>query len=125
LLAALREAVPERVGVDFRFIERDTPFLEAFATDRDAPVVGALADAATSASAHAGRDGGAVRPFGAATEASYFSDLAPTVVFGPGDLADDEGAVAHADREYVRVAEVEAAADAVTAALERLVGSDA
>jgi acetylornithine deacetylase len=53
-----------------------------------------------------------VRPFGAATEASYFAP-APTVVFGPGDLADDAGAVAHAEREYVRVREVTAAAEAV------------
>ncbi|MFC4358720.1 M20/M25/M40 family metallo-hydrolase [Halobium salinum] len=122
LLVALRDAAPEEVGVDFAFTERDTPFLEAFATDRDAPVVRALADAAEGVSDRAGRDCGAVRPFGAATEASYFADLAPTVVFGPGDLADDEGAVAHADREYVRVAEVEAAAEAVTAALRSLVG---
>jgi len=35
-------------------------------------------------------------------------------------LADDEGAVAHADREYVRLSDVRAAADAVTAALETM-----
>jgi acetylornithine deacetylase len=63
-----------------------------------------------------------VRPFGAATEASYFASEAPTVVFGPGDLADEEGAVAHAEREYVRRSEVEQAAEIVTGAVEELLG---
>ncbi|TKX78268.1 succinyl-diaminopimelate desuccinylase, partial [Halorubrum sp. SD626R] len=66
--------------------------------------------------------GGAVRPFGAATEASYFAP-APTVVFGPGDLADETGAVAHAEREYVRVREVEAAAESVERSVAALLGS--
>ena len=108
----LRAALPTGFDISVDLIPRDTPLLEAFATDEDAPVVRALAAAS----------GGAVRPFGAATEASYFAEVAPTVVFGPGDLADDEGAVAHAEREYVRVGEVEAAAAAVTDALETLVG---
>ncbi|VTT87586.1 Probable succinyl-diaminopimelate desuccinylase,DapE [Halorubrum sp. DM2] len=62
-----------------------------------------------------------MRPFGAATEASYFAP-APTVVFGPGDLADESGAVAHAEREYVRVREVEAAAATVADAVAALLG---
>ncbi|KKF39061.1 hypothetical protein FK85_31505, partial [Halorubrum saccharovorum] len=61
---------------------------------------------------------GAVR---AATEASYFAP-APTVVFGPGDLADDAGAVAHAEREYVRVREVEAAAETIERAVSEVLG---
>ncbi|QKY18937.1 M20/M25/M40 family metallo-hydrolase [Halolamina sp. CBA1230] len=100
--------------------ERETPFLEAFATDTDEPVVDAIADAAASASEAAGLgERGEVRPFGAATEASYFAP-APTVVFGPGHLADDDGAVAHAEREYVDAASVRAAATAVREAAERL-----
>ena len=100
--------------------ERETPFLEAFATDADEPVVRVLADAAAIASKTSGLgERGEVRPFGAATEASYFAP-APTVVFGPGHLADDEGAVAHAEREYVDVASVRAAATAVREAAERL-----
>jgi acetylornithine deacetylase/succinyl-diaminopimelate desuccinylase-like protein len=82
-------------GMDLRvaLADRETPFLEAFATDRDERVVEALLSAC---------DGDAgVRPFGAATEASYFAADAPTVVFGPGVLADEYGAVAHAPREYV------------------------
>jgi len=109
--AHLREAIPESVGVDVVPADRDTPFLEAFDTTDDAPVVDALVEAGA----------GSPRPFGAATEASYFTADAPTVVFGPGVLADDEGPVAHAQREYVRRSDVERAAEIVTDALSALV----
>ena len=112
------DATPDPVGVAFDLTERPTPFLEAFATDADEPVVRHLADAAARRS---DGDAGAVRPFTAATEASYFAP-APTVVFGPGVLADGDGPVAHADREYVRVADVERAAAALGDALAALVG---
>lgn len=108
----LRAAVADDVGVDVALTDRPTPFLEPWATDADEPLVETLAAAA----------GGDIRPFTAATEASYFAAHAPTVVFGPGVLADDEGAVAHAPREYVRLADVRAAADALESTLERLVG---
>jgi acetylornithine deacetylase len=115
---AVDDATPGPVGVDFVPTDRPTPFLEAFATDPDSSVVRYL-----SAAAERVTDGaaGAVRPFTAATEASYFAP-APTVVFGPGVLADDDGPVAHADREYVRVAEVERAAAALDEALAALLG---
>jgi len=106
----LREHVPAGVAVEFALTDRESPFLEAFATDADDPLVRTLADAA----------GGDVRPFTAATEASYFADHAPTVVFGPGYLADEEGAVAHSQREYVPIEEVERAADAVVRTLSAL-----
>ena len=117
LEAHLREAVPDGVTLDFALTDRETPFLEAFDTPADHPLVTTLADAAARAGDGAGGD---VRPFTAATEASYFAP-APVVVFGPGDLADDEGAVAHADREYVRVPEVRAAAAALADATATLV----
>ena len=112
LEAHLRGALPEGFDLAVELVPRETPQLEAFETDPDAPVVRALAASS----------GGAVRPFGAATEASFFAGLAPTVVFGPGDLADDDGPVAHAEREYVHVEDVRAAAGMVTEALSRLVG---
>jgi acetylornithine deacetylase len=115
LTAAVRAAVPDDVGVDVALTDRPTPFLEAFATDVDHELVRTLAAAADRAGGS-----GRVRPFAAATEASYFAP-APVVVFGPGELADDEGAVAHADREYVPVAAVRRAAAAVTDATRRLV----
>lgn len=110
LLEHVREHVPEAATVEFAFTERETPFLEAWATDDSAAVVDALVDAGA----------GAPRPFGAATEASYFAALAPTVVFGPGVLADDDGAVAHSPREYVRASDVERAGEVVSDALAAL-----
>ncbi|RLM71154.1 M20/M25/M40 family metallo-hydrolase [Halorubrum sp. Atlit-9R] len=113
-------------GVDaaVALTDRESPFLEAFATDPDHDLVRAVAEAAGDAGDAVGLSddrGGGVRPFGAATEASYFAP-APTVVFGPGDLADESGAVAHAEREYVRVREVEAAAAAVEETVAALLG---
>lgn len=112
-------------AVSFSLTERETPFLEAFATEPDRPVVEALAAAASTASQQVrlGKHG-EIRAFGAATEASYFARAAPTVVFGPGHIADDVGAVAHAEREYVDVASVRAAAMAVREATERLLGTE-
>jgi len=103
--------VSDDVGVEFRFTDRPTPFLEAWDTDPEAAVVDVLVSAS----------GGDVRPFGAATEASYFAQDAPTVVFGPGVLADEVGAVAHAPREYVRVGAVRKAALALEETLATLV----
>ena len=126
LAEAVRGSLSAGRGVDaaVALTDRESPFLEAFATDPDHRLVRTVADATRDAGDAVGLSsdrGGAVRPFGAATEASYFAP-APTVVFGPGDLADESGAVAHAEREYVRVREVEAAAatveDAVAALLE-------
>lgn len=55
--------------------------------------------------------------FDAATEASRFSEK-PVVVFGPGCLADEEGGVAHSDREYVNKQEVRKASKILTSAVE-------
>ncbi|AFK18820.1 M20/M25/M40 family metallo-hydrolase [Haloferax mediterranei ATCC 33500] len=117
LESTLRDAAPDEVGVDFELTERPTPFLEAFATDPDYELVTTLARASREAG---GR--GAVRPFTAATEASYFSP-SPVVVFGPGELADDEGAVAHADREYVTIDDVRTAATSLKTAVSELIGT--
>lgn len=111
---ALNAHLTERTNVDcaFALTDRDTPFLEAFATPEETDLVAALV----------GAGGDNVRPFAAATEASYFAP-APTVVFGPGVLTDEEGAVAHADREYVRRPAIERASEIVRRALESLLGS--
>jgi len=113
--AFLRERVAasgiEGADVSVALIDRPTPFLEAWATDADAPVVEAIRAAGA----------GDPRPFTAATEASYFAARAPTVVFGPGALADDRGAVAHADREYVRRSDVREAAHVLRGTLSTLV----
>lgn len=106
----LSQWLPESMSLDVALIRPDTPFPDAFATDRDAELVRTLQNAS----------GGGVRPFEAATEASYFADHGPTVVFGPGVLSDDVGAVAHSKREYVRLSEVRTAARAVRETVEVL-----
>ncbi|WP_418283087.1 M20/M25/M40 family metallo-hydrolase [Halorubrum sp. DTA98] len=122
LASSVRAETPSDVDVTFDLTDRDSPFLEAFSTEPTHELVDALATAARAGGVDAGLPdgrGGTVRPFAAATEASYFAP-APTVVFGPGDLADDAGAVAHAQREYVRVREVEVAAHAIEHAIDAL-----
>ena len=74
LEAHLRAAAPEDVGVSVDLTDRDTPFLGPFETDESDPLVRALREAS----------GGDVRPFTAATEASYFATDAPTVTVRSG-----------------------------------------
>ena len=123
-----RRSVPPETSAGFfnaltRFLERElpaeyavqvdpaypeSPDSEAFVTNSDTMLAETLADVS----------GGEIRAFGAATEASYFAPHAPTVVFGPGELSDADGPVAHSDREYVRLSDVTAAAEAVKATIE-------
>lgn len=110
LEAHLSEWVPPEYDIAVDALRPDMPWPPAFATDRDAPLVETLRQAS----------GGEVRAFGAAAEAAYFADDAPTVVFGPGVLADADGPVAHAKREYIRQSEIEAAARAVRTTVEAL-----
>lgn len=112
LRAHLDGWLPSSYELDVGLVRPDMPAPEAFATDADEPLVEALAAAS----------GGECRPFGAATEASYFADDAPVVVFGPGVLADQEGPVAHGEREYVHLSDVEAAAQAVRETIESVLG---
>jgi acetylornithine deacetylase len=107
---ALNTHLSEHTDADceFALTDRQTPFLEAFATASDSELVKTMR-----------ASGGDVRPFTAATEASYFAPT-PTVVFGPGVLADEEGAVAHADREYVSRSEIERAGEIVRKTLESI-----
>jgi acetylornithine deacetylase/succinyl-diaminopimelate desuccinylase-like protein len=114
--AALQDFLVAELPAEYEVAVRpaypDSPDPEAFVTDRDADLVQTLAD----------RSGGEIRAFGAATEASYFAPHAPTVVFGPGVLADGDGPVAHSDREYVRLSEIDTAADVVKTTLEVMLG---
>lgn len=92
--------------------------LESFRTDEDAAVVQSLGESVREVT---GRTP-AVRPFDAATEAAFFAPYAPVVVFGPGRISDGDEPIAHSEREYVPVSDVEAAADALTRTLETLPG---
>ena len=110
----LYQLLPRGMDLSVSLLRPEMPAPEAFATDADEPLVRTIQQAS----------GGEVRPFGAATEASYFAASAPTVVFGPGVLSDDEGPVAHAQREYVDRTELPEAARAVRETVERLCGPD-
>ncbi|KDE58254.1 succinyl-diaminopimelate desuccinylase [Halostagnicola sp. A56] len=112
LEAFLDDRVPDTLEASVDLIRPDTPFPKAFVTDEDDALVRSLRAAS----------GGDVRPFGAATEAGFFAADAPTVVFGPGVLEDEDGGVAHAEREYVRLSDIERATAAVRETLEELVG---
>ncbi|MFD1512020.1 M20/M25/M40 family metallo-hydrolase [Halomarina rubra] len=109
LRTALADGPVPDAEVSFSLTERPTPFLEAFATPTDHPLVAAFEAAGADAP----------RPFTAATEASYFAP-APVVVFGPGVLVDEVGPVAHARREYVRRSDVERASEVLQGALAAL-----
>lgn len=99
---------------DVRLADRPTPFLGPFRTDVDDDNVGRLREAVKEVV-----DSVELRPFGAATEASYLAQHAPVVVFGPGAIDDGEP-VAHSEREHVRVKEVRDAAEVLTKFLENL-----
>ncbi|MFC5970450.1 M20/M25/M40 family metallo-hydrolase [Halomarina salina] len=107
--AAVADGPVPDASVEFALTDRETPFLEAFATPTDHPLVRTFEDAGA----------GPPRQFTAATEASYFAP-APVVVFGPGVLVDDVGPVAHGRREYVRRGDVERASEVLGAALDSL-----
>lgn len=108
----LRRREPDGVEVSVSLLRPDMPHPEAFRTDPDARIVRTLRNVGA----------GEARPFGAATEASYFAAEAPTVVFGPGVLADEFGAVAHAEREYVELPDVERAGTILREAAESFLG---
>ncbi|MFB6268216.1 MAG: M20/M25/M40 family metallo-hydrolase [Halodesulfurarchaeum sp.] len=110
----LGEVVPESVEIEVTPADRPTPFLEAFETDETHTLVETLR----------GAGAGGPRSFGAATEASYFAADAPTVVFGPGVLADEGGPVAHSDREYVAVPAVRRASEILREAIEVFLARD-
>lgn len=110
----LQAHAPDSVSVTAALADREGPFLEAFSTSPENQLTKTLADSS----------GGDIRPFGAATEASYFAAHSPTVVFGPGVLADNHGPVAHAQREYVPVSQLHEAARILDEAVARLVGSE-
>lgn len=110
LRSYLEERLPSRYEFDVLPAFPDSAHPDAFATESDSLLVRTLATTS----------GGEIRPFEAATEASYFASNAPTVVFGPGVLSDEEGPVAHAAREYISQSSINDAATAVRATIEEL-----
>ncbi|WP_430505869.1 M20 family metallopeptidase [Haloparvum sp. PAK95] len=110
LEAYLDQRLPGEVDYEVGAAYPDSPSPDAFATELQSELVQTLATVS----------GGEIRPFEAATEASYFADDAPTVVFGPGVLADEEGPVAHSNREYISLSAIADAASDLSETLEIL-----
>ena len=110
LASHLTQSLLDTYKFDVHAAYPDSPDPDAFVTDPDSDLVQTLANAS----------GGEIRAFEAATEASYFADDGPTVVFGPGVLADAEGPVAHADREYINRKEIADATEAIQATVEAI-----
>ena len=106
----LEREIPAEYAVQVDPAYPDSPDPEAFVTDSDTMLVQTMVELS----------GGKIRAFGAATEASYFAPRAPTVVFGPGELSDADGPVAHSDREYVRLSDIEVAAETVKMTIESM-----
>ncbi len=100
--------------VTVRYPYQPNRFLEAHQVDPDETVIQDMADAVEGTTGSRPD----VRPFAVAAESAFLSRYMPTAIFGPGLSADDEGPIAHSDREYVPVDEVDTAADIVTSFLE-------
>jgi acetylornithine deacetylase len=85
----------------------DGSALDSFKIDRNIERISQFSDAIR----HVTGTPPTIRPFDAATEAAFFAPSMPVIVFGPGLISDGNQPIAHSEREYVPVAEVEQATD--------------
>ncbi len=106
----LAQSLPESYEYEIHPAYPESPDPDPFVTDTDTQLVEELAEAS----------GGNIRAFEATTEASYFANDAPTVVFGPGVIADADGPVAHAEREYIHRSEIAAATETIRSTVETI-----
>jgi acetylornithine deacetylase len=111
----IKTAVSRPVDISFTLTDRPSPFLQPFATDTTDPLVVSIQEVTERLGVQS-----EIRPFEAATEASYFAPK-PVIVFGPGVLKDENGGVAHGPREYVPVSAVKQAADILTITVIELI----
>lgn len=110
LTSYLERRLPSEFVIDVRAAYPESPDPDAFVTDPETALVQTLATVS----------GGDIRPFDAATDASHVAKTAPTVVFGPGRLADEVGPVAHAEREFIDTGEITDASRILRTTLERV-----
>jgi acetylornithine deacetylase len=106
----MRNYLEENLSTEAEFkvsLPEATEPLSAFETDSNSNIVKIIEE----------QTGNDSRIFDAATEASRFNE-ADVVVFGPGVLADEEGGVAHAKREYVSKHQVREAGEIAVKAVE-------
>ncbi|WP_251329729.1 M20/M25/M40 family metallo-hydrolase [Haloplanus pelagicus] len=100
-----------------RYPYRPNRFLESYHLDADEPVIQEMVSAVETVTGSTP----AVKPFSVAAESSFFQRYMPVAVFGPGRIADEEGPIAHSEREYIETDEVETAVDVVERFLTRTV----
>lgn len=97
-------------NIEIELNEPESGFFQPFLTEPNTELVRSLLRFAQSD----------IRPFAAATEASFFAEKGPTVIFGPGDLSDEDGPVAHSDREHVDIKSVNKAVEILKKAINSL-----
>jgi len=103
--------------VDVRYPYRPNRFLESYQLADGEPVIEGL----TSVVEDVTGETPAVKPFSVAAESSFLQRYMPVAVFGPGRIADEEGPIAHSNREYLETDELHTAIDVVEQYLERTV----
>jgi acetylornithine deacetylase len=103
--------------VDVRYPYRPNRFLESYRLEEGADVIEDLAAAVEDTTGEAPE----VKPFSVAAESSFLQRYMPVAVFGPGRIADEEGPIAHSNREYLEVDELETAVDVLERYLSRTV----
>ena len=95
--------------IRIRYPYRPNRFLESYQLDADEPVIKEMVSAVETVT----EETPTVKPFSVAAESSFFQRYMPVAMFGPGEIADDEGPIAHSDGEYLKIAELETAVDVV------------
>jgi acetylornithine deacetylase len=93
--------------VDVRYPYRPNRFLESYQLGDDEPVIENMVSAVEDVTGETPE----VKPFSVAAESSFFQRYMPVAVFGPGNIADETGPIAHSNREYLETEELETAVD--------------
>jgi acetylornithine deacetylase len=93
--------------VDVRYPYRPNRFLESYQLEDDEPVIENMVSAVEDATGETPE----VKPFSVAAESSFLQRYMPVAVFGPGNIADETGPIAHSNREYLETEELDTAVD--------------
>ncbi len=92
-------------------------FLESYRIKEDDNVIGDMVAAIEKVTDETPE----VRPFPAAAESSLFQRFMPVAVFGPGNISDEGGPVAHSSREYLEKDELNKSVSSMEEFLTRVV----
>lgn len=95
--------------VSVRYPYRPNRFLESYRLDEGEPVVEKMVSAIEEETGRTPE----VKPFSVAAESSFLQRYMPVAVFGPGNIADEDGPIAHSQREYFDTSDLEPAVKVV------------